>query len=95
MSTIFSDIKSKKLLYFKGFLFLFGCLLCCGMILAESPAFRTALFLIVAMWFAARFYYFLFYVIENYIDDDFKFTGVVSSLVYLFNKKTNKKPNNN
>ena len=81
------DIKSKKLLYFKGFLFLVGCLMCCGMILAENPTIKTALCLIVAVWFAARFYYFLFYVIENYIDDDFKFTGVFSSLVYIFKKK--------
>ncbi len=84
------DITSKKLLFFKGFLFLVGCLICSAVILIESPTARTAICLFVALWFAARFYYFLFYVIENYIDDRFKFTGVFSSLVYIFFTKKEK-----
>lgn len=67
------DIKSKKLLYFKGFLFLFGCIISCGLLFAESPSLKTAVLILIAVFFSARFYYFMFYVIENYIDADYKF----------------------
>ena len=81
------DIKSKKLLYFKGFLFLFGCVISCGLLFAQSPSLKTAALILIAVFFAARFYYFMFYVIENYIDADYKFAGISSCIKYLLDRK--------
>ena len=62
------DLKSKKLIIVKGFLFL----LCGGVaavtLLAENWNWRNALLLAIAIWSFCRFYYFSFYVIEKYVD---------------------------
>ena len=85
------DIKNAKLLYFKGFLFLFGCVISSILIFIEIPRIKTAVLIFIALWCAARFYYFMFYVIENYIDGEYKFSGVGSLVKYLYNRKDKKK----
>jgi len=40
-----------------------------------------------AIWSFCRVYYFAFYVIERYIDPSFRFSGLISALRYLRNKK--------
>ena len=85
------DIKSIKLLYFKGFLFLFGCAAASAALFVDSPSIKTAVLICIAVWFSARFYYFLFYVIENYIDKDFKYIGLYSFIKYIAQKKSRDK----
>src|SRR5689334_18826518 len=58
------DLKSARLIYLKGVLFLLGGLLASGVILVEEPKLKIAVLLAVAVWCFARFYYFAFYVIE-------------------------------
>lgn len=77
-----ADIKSTKLLYFKGFLMLLTGLLAAGLLLAEHPHWRTALLLAVAIWGFARAYYFAFYVIEHYIDPGYRYAGLLDFLKY-------------
>lgn len=79
-----ADLKNPRLIYLKGFLFLFGTILACVLILAERPDWRTAVLLVLAIWCSARFYYFAFYVIQHYVDDQFRFSGVGSFVKYLF-----------
>lgn len=87
---ITDDLKSAKLIYLKGFLFLvLGGLAAAG-VLAESPTVRTAFLLGIAIWSFCRFYYFLFYVIEKYVDGDYKFAGIHSFLLYLLRARKNK-----
>ena len=62
-----------------------------GMLLADSPKLRTAALLGLTIWSFARAYYFAFYVIEHYVDPDFKFSGLGSFLVYLARRK-NRRP---
>ena len=81
-----SDIQSPKLLYFKGLLFLLVGCLASGILIAEQPSFRVALLLSVAVWAFARAYYFAFYVIEHYIDGEYKFAGLMSFARYLLRK---------
>jgi hypothetical protein len=59
------DIRDPRLLYAKGFLFLFGGLLAAGLLLAETPSWKVAVLLTIAVWCFARAYYFAFYVIEH------------------------------
>lgn len=35
------------------------------------------------MWSAARLYYFMFYVIERYVDEDYRFSGLFDFARYL------------
>jgi hypothetical protein len=77
-----NDIRSPKLLYFKG-----GLLFCVGLtaaiiLLIEHPSLKFAALLAIAIWAFARSYYFAFYVIEHYIDGDYKYAGVFSFLRY-------------
>lgn len=79
-----TDLKNPRLIYLKGFLFLVGAVLSSGLLLLENLQLRTALLLGLAIWCSARFYYFLFYVIEHYVDGEYKFAGFGSFLLYLW-----------
>jgi hypothetical protein len=47
-----------------------------------------AALLALAIWSFARAYYFAFYVIEHYIDPDFKFAGLWAFAQYLARKRS-------
>ena len=81
------DLKSARLIYLKGLLFLVTGLLSLAALLLESPTLRTAFLLIVAVWSFCRLYYFMFYVIEKYVDPNYKFAGLHSFLLYLLRKR--------
>ena len=81
------DLKSAKLIYLKGGLFLLGGILSGIILILESPHLRTAGLLILSIWCFARFYYFAFYVIEHYVDPHFKFAGLWSFAQYLWKRR--------
>lgn len=82
-----TDLRSPALLYLKGILFLLlGCL-AGGILLAENTSFRTAILLLVTIWAFCRAYYFAFYVIEHYIDPQYKFAGLSSLVWYLLSRQ--------
>ena len=81
------DLKSPRLIIFKGFLFLvLGCL-AAGLIIAEQPSLKIVLLLGLTIWAFCRCYYFAFYVIEHYIDPQFKFAGLTSAVHYLIRRR--------
>ena len=80
------DLKSARLIYLKGFLFLITGTLAATAILLESPTLRTAFLMGIAIWSFCRLYYFMFYVIEKYVDGSYKFAGITSFVIYLLNK---------
>jgi hypothetical protein len=82
-----TDIRSPWLLYFKGALFLLLGILASAILLAERPSLKVALLLAIAVWAFARAYYFAFYVIEHYIDSDYKFAGLGSFAQYLWRRR--------
>ncbi|NLX59978.1 MAG: hypothetical protein GXY74_12920 [Phycisphaerae bacterium] len=80
------DIRNHRVLYLKaGLLLLLGAL-ASALIVLDRPAWKTVLLLAVAVWAFARAYYFAFYVIQHYVDDRFRFAGILSFLRYLFRK---------
>lgn len=81
------DLQSAKLIYLKGFLFLVTGLLSLAALLLDSPTLRTAFLLAVTIWSFCRLYYFMFYVIEKYVDPGYKFAGLYSFLLYLLRKR--------
>ena len=81
-----SDIRSPKLLYLKGALFLLLGVLAAGLLLAEHADWKFAALLALAIWSFARAYYFAFYVIEHYIDPGYKFAGLWDFARYLLSR---------
>lgn len=77
------DLKSAKLMYLKAFLFLVAGTAAAAGLLAQSPDLRTALLLAIAIWSFCRLYYFMFYVVEKYIDPSFRFASITAFLLYL------------
>lgn len=84
---MFGDIKSVKLLYLKGGLFLLTGTVAVGLILFEHLSLRLAILLAIAIWSFARAYYFAFYVVEHYADPNYKFAGLIDFFKYLINKR--------
>ncbi len=81
------DIKNPWLLYVKGFLFVVIGLLASVGVFLEHPSLKVAVLLALAVWAFARAYYFAFYVIERYIDREFRFAGLLSVARYWWRRK--------
>jgi hypothetical protein len=81
------DLKNKKLIYAKGFLFLLAGALSAAALLLDHPTPRTAVLLALSIWCFARFYYFCFYVIGHYVDPGYRFAGLWSFARYLWGKR--------
>ena len=82
-----ADLKNPKLIYLKGWLFLAILVVSIALILLETASWRIAGLILLVAWSSARFYYFMFYVIEKYVDPNYRFAGVMSFLKYMFGKK--------
>jgi hypothetical protein len=81
------DLANPKLMYLKAALFLLGGSLAATGLVLEHPDLRTCLLLGLAIWCFARCYYFLFYVIEHYIDPSYHFSGLWSFAVYCWRRR--------
>lgn len=81
-----TDLQNPRWIYLKGFLFLLILIAAATILLIEHPGWRTAALLALVIWSAARLYYFMFYVIERYVDPQFKFAGITAFLRYLWSR---------
>jgi len=80
------DLKSKKAIYAKGTLFLALGTLAASLIIADQPNLKTAALLLIVVWSFCRAYYFAFYVIQHYVDDSYRFAGLIDFVRYLLGK---------
>jgi hypothetical protein len=90
---MFDDLKDPRLIYLKGGLFFLAGALASAGILLECASWRVAFLLAVSIWAFSRFYYFTFYVIERYVDPDFKFAGLSSFALYLLRRRSQAETN--
>ena len=81
-----ADLKSKKLIVVKGVLFLIIALCSFGLILIQLPSFDIVLLLLCLIWSACRFYYFLFYVLEKYVDSSLRYAGILALIQAIIKK---------
>ncbi len=81
------DIKSAKMLYLKGALFIVLGLLAGGILLYEYHSFSHVVLLGICVWAFCRAYYFAFYVIQHYVDPEYRFAGLLDFVQYLRRKK--------
>ena len=84
-----TDIRSPRLLYIKGGLFVLMGLVSAGILLLEHPDLRFAALLAVSIWAFCRAYYFAFYVVEHYVDPGFRFAGLIAFARYAYGRRGN------
>jgi hypothetical protein len=81
------DLSSARWIILKGFLFLLIGMVSAILIFLEEPDWQTGLLLALVIWSFCRFYYFAFYVIEKYVDPAYKFSGLMSFIKYLLQRR--------
>jgi hypothetical protein len=77
------DLASPALMYAKAGMLLVAGTAAAALLILRSPNLTTAALVAIAVWAFCRAYYFAFYVIERYIDDSFRFSGLLSSVRYV------------
>ncbi len=82
-----TDLQNPKLIYAKGWLFLAILATSIVLVLLDTRSWRVAVLVLLIVWSSARFYYFMFYVIEKYVDPSFRFAGITSFLRYVLRHK--------
>lgn len=80
------DITNPKLIIAKGFLFLLAGSMASVLLVAEAPTLKVAALLAVAVWCFCRFYYFAFYVIQHYVDPNYRFSSLYAFALYLIRR---------
>jgi hypothetical protein len=85
------DLKNSKLMYLKAALFTAIGAVSIFLLMVRHFEWQSAVLIALAVWSLCRAYYFAFYVIENYIDSDYKFSGLASLVTYWFKKQTTHK----
>jgi hypothetical protein len=75
-----TDLTSRTLIVTKGLLFLILAALSAGLLLVASPDLRTVVLVALLAWSSARLYYFLFYVLERYVDPSLRYSGLFALL---------------
>jgi len=80
------DLESLRAIYAKGALFLVLGAGAGVLLVLESPTFKTGLLLAIAVWSFCRLYYFMFYVIEHYVDGSYRFSGLWSFARYVWGR---------
>ncbi len=81
------NLESPVLIKIKGLLFLVVALFSSALLLIEHPHWKDAFLLAISIWASSRFYYFAFYVMERYVESNYRFSGLISLGRYLIAKR--------
>jgi hypothetical protein len=88
------DLSSGKWIKLKGLLFLLLGVSVCVFLVLTHPSLEFGLLLTIAIWCFCRFYYFAFYVMEHYVDQSYRFSGLFSLARHIscYGKQNARKP---
>jgi hypothetical protein len=89
---MFGDIRQPRWLYVKGALLLGTGLLASTLLLLDHPTWRTAVLLAIMIWAFCRAYYFAFYVIQHYVNPEFRFAGLLSFFRHAVSHRSKEPP---
>jgi hypothetical protein len=81
------DLTSATWIKVKGILFLLLGLVAAALLILENPSWKTVGLVALVVWCFCRFYYFAFYVIEKYVDGQYRFSGLGSFARYLWQNR--------
>jgi hypothetical protein len=83
-----TDLKSKRWIVAKGLLFFGIAATSAALVWSEAPSIRLAALLAVLVWASCRFYYFLFYVLEHYVDPTMRYAGLLDLLMGMRRRRS-------
>ncbi len=86
-----ADVKTRKWIVAKGVMFAVIALATSALILFEMPSLKIAVLLTLLVWAACRFYYFLFYVLEHYVDRTMRYAGLFDLLMGMKRRRDQKR----
>ncbi len=81
------DLTNPTWIKCKGFLFLSAGIISALLLILEQPNLRVTMLLTLSIWCFCRAYYFVFYVMEHYVDPGYHFSGLLSFFCYLLSKR--------
>jgi hypothetical protein len=81
------DLSNPFWIKLKGILFLVIGIIAAALLLLDNLKWQTAILLALTIWSFCRFYYFAFYVIEKYVDSNYKFSGLIDFAKYLLRRR--------
>lgn len=81
------DLSNPTWIKVKGILFLFLGLLSATLLFLDQPTPKIGILLLLSVWSLCRFYYFAFYVLEHYVDPNYRYSGLLSLAKYLLGRK--------
>ena len=91
---LLKDINKVWLLYLKAFLLFLTGFISSILLVLLNFNFKTIVLLLLAIWGFCRAYYFAFYVIQHYVDPNYKFSGLIDFAKYsIKNGKSNLQKN--
>jgi hypothetical protein len=82
------DLTNPQLIKAKGIMFFAIGIAAATLLILEQPTLRIGVLLAISIWCFCRAYYFAFYVIEHYVDPSYRFSGLISFLRYLLQRKS-------
>ena len=74
------DLSSKGLIVAKGLMFLALAGVTATLLILEAPSLRVAALIAILVWASCRFYYFLFYVLQHYVDPGLRYAELLALL---------------
>lgn len=77
-----SDLSNPRVIWLKGILFVVLGMLASILLIFQLPDVRYAALLAICIWAFCRAYYFAFYVIQYYVDPDYRFAGLLDFARY-------------
>ncbi len=77
------DLQQPKWMWLKAGLLLMIGLMAGALVVVEAPSLRTVALLGLCVWGFCRAYYFAFYVIQHYIDPQYRFAGLLDFVRYV------------
>jgi hypothetical protein len=81
------DLQSVWAMWAKAVLFLIIGVTSASLILAQLPDWRILALLCLTIWSFCRAYYFAFYVIEHYLDPNFRYSGLFCMVRHFLSRK--------
>ena len=82
-----TDLKSKTWIVAKGVMFLDIAVASAALLLLELASIKLAALLAVLVWASCRFYYFIFYVLEHYVDPTMRYAGLLDLLLGMSQRR--------
>ena len=84
--SVMRDLESSRSMYLKAAMFVVVATLSAVMLIARVPQWEAAFLLAICVWASCRAYYFAFYVIEKYVDSQYRFSGLIDFARYILGR---------